>query len=818
MSTGFFQFPQDTNTVEPVSNQSGFFYGEAVPPAADSTEALISDLTSQVQQVTTANTQAQAAATAATSAASNAALAETNVSTLAQQATTTLNQANTAISQANTAVANASAAVASTNAAVTATGNSQAAAASSASAAAASQTAAAGSASPASSSQSAAASSASSAAANATSVAAALASMNAIWLGAKTADPTLDNNGNSLTIGAEYLNTTRNPPTIRVYTSGGWADQDQTAETASSNATLAASQASTSATNASNSANAAATSATNAANSASAAATSASSASTSSSSASTSATNAANSASSAATTAANINALLNLPITSTAMTLNNTQFLNGIIECTGALTGNTTITVPATSHPFMLVNNTTGAYTLTVQMSGGSQSATVVQGYAGNLCCDGINGVYAASSAGGNANAQLVNTTPTAGTTFIPFAHVPGFAWLMLRGVFLVMGTDYTDSSSGFTLQGFSADGTESFQIFSLNTVSIANAMTAASPVISSGPLQFADGSQQSTAPMGRNRIINGACQVQVRPSRVHSAAVAGYSVVDRMNTSNQASGQFTQSGGTITYQGVVYPAVVQQVNTACTSFSGGNYWFGVYQIIEGYNCYDLVSKPTTVSFLFNASQTGTYPVCIRDSSSAYSYVTTFNYTNSGVTQRVVVNIPAPPAGATYPRTNGVGMSVIVGFQNTGTYQAPSINAWNAGNYLSAAGCVQWGLVANAFISVTNLQLEAGTIQNPVFEVIDLGLEYLRCQRYFETGWWRMIYNASVTGYWGSTTTIYKASKRSTPAISVNVTGNNNGTYQAAYTTSEYIIVASTASAPTGAVDMSGSFTSDCDF
>lgn len=110
--------------------------------------------------------------------------------------------------------------------------------------------------------------SANDAATQATAVAAVLASMNSIWLGAHPNDPIKDNNGNALTVGAEYLNTTAVPPTIRVYTAAGWQDQDKTAEDASANATLAASQAANSATAAATSANNAGMSESNASNSA----------------------------------------------------------------------------------------------------------------------------------------------------------------------------------------------------------------------------------------------------------------------------------------------------------------------------------------------------------------------------------------------------------------------------------------------------------------------------------------------------------------------------------------------------------------------
>ncbi len=246
---------------------------------------------------------AQASATAAANSASTAASSEIAAAT---SATSAANSATAAGSSATAAGASETAASASQSAAATsaaaaagsATGaaTSATAAASSATAALSSQNAAGLSASNAATSASQAASSASGAATSEAAVNAVMASFNALYLGKKATDPTLDNNGQPLVIGAEYFNT---PSSIlRVYTSTGWQNVDAAAALDATNAALSASQAASSATSA-------AGSATSAANSAAAAAGSATSASSSAAAAAGSATNAASSATSAGTSASN---------------------------------------------------------------------------------------------------------------------------------------------------------------------------------------------------------------------------------------------------------------------------------------------------------------------------------------------------------------------------------------------------------------------------------------------------------------------------------------------------------------------------------
>ncbi|CAG9228927.1 hypothetical protein [Burkholderia vietnamiensis] len=288
--------------------------------AADSMSAAGASKSAAATSETNAAVSAGAAASSATAAAgsqaaaatsaSNAASSEASASTLATSAGTS---ATAAAGSAGAASASQTAAAASetnaktseTNAAASAASaaSSRDAAAASASASSTSETNAAASATSAASSAASAAASATSASDSLTAVQGIITTMNALYLGKKDADPTVDNNGQPLAIGAEYFNSTNN--VMRVYTSSGWQDQDATSETMAANATTSASQAAGSAANAASSASAAAASQTAAANSASAAATSESHAKTSETNAASSASAAANSASAASTSEAN---------------------------------------------------------------------------------------------------------------------------------------------------------------------------------------------------------------------------------------------------------------------------------------------------------------------------------------------------------------------------------------------------------------------------------------------------------------------------------------------------------------------------------
>ncbi len=198
--------------------------------AASSASAASTSATNAASSASSASTSASNASTSATNAANSATTAAGHASTASTQATNAASSASAASTSATNAASSASSASSSASSASTSATN----AASSASSASTSATNASNSASTAttqatnaSNSASAAATSATNAANSATSAQtaqtaaeAALDSFDDRYLGAKTANPTLDNDGNALLTGALYFNTAANE--MRVYTGSAW--------------------------------------------------------------------------------------------------------------------------------------------------------------------------------------------------------------------------------------------------------------------------------------------------------------------------------------------------------------------------------------------------------------------------------------------------------------------------------------------------------------------------------------------------------------------------------------------------------------------
>ena len=174
--------------------------------SASSAAASSSSATTAKTLAETAQTAAEASETAAAASETAAAASETAAASSASTASTAATTATTKASEASTSATSAA------SSATTATTK--------ASEASTSATNAATSATAAASSASSAATSASNASASADAALAALDSFDDRYLGQKTSDPTLDNDGNALVAGALYFNTTDD--VMKVYEGSTW--------------------------------------------------------------------------------------------------------------------------------------------------------------------------------------------------------------------------------------------------------------------------------------------------------------------------------------------------------------------------------------------------------------------------------------------------------------------------------------------------------------------------------------------------------------------------------------------------------------------
>jgi hypothetical protein len=184
--------------------------------AATSAASAATSASTMAASVTAAASSATQAATSATSAAASATAAATSATSASTSASSASTSASSALTSANSASASATAAATSaTSAAASAT-----TAANSVATIAGFATTASNSASAAATSAASASTSASSALTSANSAAASYDQFDDRYLGSKTTDPTLDNDGNALLVGALYFNSVINA--MKVYNGSSW--------------------------------------------------------------------------------------------------------------------------------------------------------------------------------------------------------------------------------------------------------------------------------------------------------------------------------------------------------------------------------------------------------------------------------------------------------------------------------------------------------------------------------------------------------------------------------------------------------------------
>ena len=209
-------------------SSAGMSASSATPK--DYVDSILGSATSAATSAASAATSAASAATSAGSAETSAIASAASASASASSATAAATSATSAAASATAAATSATSAAASATAAATSAtsaaasattaANSVATIAGYATSAANSATAAATSATSAAASATAASTSAASAATSATSAAASYDAFDDRYLGSKTSDPTLDNDGNALITGALYFNSVVNA--MKVYNGSSW--------------------------------------------------------------------------------------------------------------------------------------------------------------------------------------------------------------------------------------------------------------------------------------------------------------------------------------------------------------------------------------------------------------------------------------------------------------------------------------------------------------------------------------------------------------------------------------------------------------------
>jgi hypothetical protein len=232
-----------------------------------------------------------------------------------------------------------------------------------------------------------------------------------------------------------------------------------------------------------------------------------------------------------------------------------------------------------------------------------------------------------------------------------------------------------------------------------------------------------------------RNRIINGDMRIAQRGT----AAVTTSSSfpVDRFVVVNSTDGAFSAQQDSSAPAGFVNSVKMTTTTADATLTTIQGYFF--FQKIEGTNIADLGwgtanAKTVTLSFWVRSSLTGTFGGALRNSALDRSYPFTYSISVADTWEYKTVTI-AGDTGGTWLTTTGEGVLISFGL-GLGPDRSGTAGAWNSNNNLSATGAVSVIGTLNATWYVTGVQLEVGSVATP-FERRPYGTELALCQRYY---------------------------------------------------------------------------------
>jgi hypothetical protein len=235
-----------------------------------------------------------------------------------------------------------------------------------------------------------------------------------------------------------------------------------------------------------------------------------------------------------------------------------------------------------------------------------------------------------------------------------------------------------------------------------------------------------------------RNRIINGAMQIDQRNAGTAVTPANGNYTIDRYKCGVSQSSKFTlqQDSSANTVAG--FTSSLKVISSSAYSITSSDY-FMVGQEIEGSNIYDLRwgtanARPVTLSFFVRSSLTGTFGGSLRNNAADRSYPFSYTIVAADTWEQKSITIAGDTSG-TWLTTNSTGINLVFGL-GAGSTLSGTAGAWTSSNLVSTTGAVSVVGTNAATWYITGVQLEEGSQATP-FEYRHYGTELALCQRYF---------------------------------------------------------------------------------
>jgi len=255
----------------------------------------------------------------------------------------------------------------------------------------------------------------------------------------------------------------------------------------------------------------------------------------------------------------------------------------------------------------------------------------------------------------------------------------------------------------------------------------------------------YNDGTLQSSAPVGKNLIINGDMKIAQRGTSATGIASGNNFVLDRFIFNTGSIGTWTLSQDTDAPDGFSN-SMKLQCTTANASPTGTN-WCNFQQRIEAQNLQHLAygtssAKTITLSFWVKSNKTGTYTAMIYgyDSSPARTISAEYTISAADTWEKKTITFAGDSSGQ-IDNDNGAGFNIYWAL-GTGPDRksSPLQTSWGAYDSTAFVSSSQVNLADSTsnYINITGVQLEVGENATP-FENRMYSQELAMCQRYFQS-------------------------------------------------------------------------------
>lgn len=236
-----------------------------------------------------------------------------------------------------------------------------------------------------------------------------------------------------------------------------------------------------------------------------------------------------------------------------------------------------------------------------------------------------------------------------------------------------------------------------------------------------------------------RNRIINGAMQVDQRNSGASGTAISVYTVDRWLYGATQASkGTWGQNLNSAALPAGFSNYLGFQSSSAYAVLTSDQFFFR--QSIEGFNFSDFgfgtaSAKTITLSFAVYSSLTGTFSGSFTNYAFSRSYPFTYSIASANTWTTVAVTIPGD-TGGTWVGATSAGAALVWFSLGVGSTFTGTAGVWATASYAAATGAVSVVGTSGATFYITGVQLEQGPVATP-FERKLIGQVLTECQRYF---------------------------------------------------------------------------------